>query len=93
MAMGFALAMWWKLESAGARMSDMEQLAGRSSTLEEYYDLDEVRIELLDGYIGDSDMRIKLLRALIVNEGLISTVRLAPPQVWREALRKSDGHR
>ena len=95
MALVLVFVMWWTLRSTGTRLSDSDrdQLAGRPLTLEEYDDLEEVKLELYHGYLGDAEMRTKLLRALIVNEGLIRTVQLAPPHVWREALRRRDGPR
>ena len=90
MGLIFVFAMSWKLKSATARPSDLSEMAGRPLTLEEYYDLGEIRLELIDGYIDPPEMRTELLRALIINEGLIRVVRLAPRQAWREALKKRD---
>ena len=62
---------------------------------EEYYALTPERLELLDGYLcggaEDHKDRLNLLRALAINEGLLTLVRLAPHDRWREALRRTYG--
>lgn len=56
-------------------------------TVEELLALEEIKLELLDGVLtGDVDMRRALLRALLANVGLREVVRMAPAELWREAL-------
>ncbi|MGH7233567.1 MAG: hypothetical protein ACREJU_19730 [Nitrospiraceae bacterium] len=68
---------------------------GRPLTREEYYALTPERLELLDGFLcggpEDHKDRLSLLRALVINEGLLALVRLASPDMWREALRRAYG--
>ncbi|HTE85799.1 MAG TPA: hypothetical protein VK821_13805 [Dehalococcoidia bacterium] len=51
------------------------------------------KIELIDGDLlygpEDHEGRRNLLQLLLTNEGLQEAVRLAPAEVWREALRRS----
>lgn len=57
---------------------------------EQYFALTPEKIELCRGYLIDPpdrhEGRTKLLAALLVNEGQAGTVRLAPPERWREVL-------
>lgn len=69
--------------------SESRDIAGRPLTVQEYYDIGEVKIELIKGYIGDPEMRAKLLRALLINEGLVRIVKLAPPEAWRKAMQQA----
>ena len=79
-------------EVSSAPVPDLE---GRRLTSEEYYALTPERLELLEGYLcggaDDHKSRLDLLRALAINEGLLRLVRLAPPDSWREALRRTYG--
>jgi hypothetical protein len=53
------------------------------------------KMELLEGYLFDGpdypEQRRNLLTLLLVNEGLIEAVRLAPAEQWRVALRQVYG--
>lgn len=53
------------------------------------------KMELLDGYLFDGpdypEQRRNLLTLLLVNEGLVEAVRLAPAELWRAALRQVYG--
>ena len=60
-------------------------------TVDDWHELPEGHLELLDGCIrlgGDGEM---LLKALLVNNGLIEVVRHAPPALWKEAIRSVYG--
>ncbi|MFQ5794087.1 MAG: hypothetical protein ACE5JP_03445 [Candidatus Bipolaricaulia bacterium] len=65
----------------------------QSLTSEEYHALTPEKLELYEGYLLDPpemhEGRRKLLAALLKNEGLISVVRLVPPERWREALQQA----
>jgi hypothetical protein len=65
-------------------------LEDRQITMEEYYEYAPERFELLDGYLfvprRYPELRLKLLRLLLVNVGLREAVKLAPAERWREAL-------
>lgn len=53
------------------------------------------KLELLDGYLVApppyDEQRRDLLLLLLVNEGLAEVVRMAPPELWRAALRRVYG--
>jgi hypothetical protein len=53
------------------------------------------KFELIDGYLflpGEyPELRLQLLKLLLVNVGLREAVRLAPEQRWREALERAYG--
>lgn len=69
-------------------------LGPRRITIDEYHDGTPEKLELLGGYISGgeySEERRALLRLLLVNEGLIEAVKLAPPGLWREALERVYG--
>lgn len=70
-------------------------LEPRRITLEQYLALTPEKLELFGGYlIGGPDWpeeRRNLLSLLLVNEGLLEAVRLAPPERWRAALRQVYG--
>lgn len=70
-------------------------LEPRSISMDEYYAFTPEKLELLDGYLiggpDDHDERRDLLLLLLVNEGLHAAVRLAPAQLWQEALRNVYG--
>ena len=68
----------------------LPDLEDREITIEEYYEYAPERFELLDGYLfvprRYPELRLKLLRLLLVNVGLCEAVKLAPEERWREAL-------
>jgi hypothetical protein len=73
-------------------------LTPRSITVDLYEPLTPKKLELLDGYIIGppdwpecSEERRNLLSLLMVNEGLLEVVRLAPPELWRTALQQVYG--
>lgn len=70
-------------------------LEPRPITIEEYYALTPEKLELLEGYLISGpdypEERRDLLLLLLVNEGLLQAVRLAPPERWRAALRQVYG--
>jgi hypothetical protein len=70
-------------------------LEPRPITFQEYEAFTPEKLELLEGYlIGPPDYpeeRRSLLLLLLVNEGLLQAVRLAPPDQWRAALREVYG--
>jgi len=80
---------------AEASLAPVPDLEGRRLTSEEYHALTPERLELVEGYLCggayDHKLRLDLLRALAINEGLLRLVRLAPPGSWREALRRTYG--
>ena len=53
------------------------------------------KLELSDGYLIHGprylEGRRDLLMLLLVNQGLLEAVRLAPPELWREAIRQVYG--
>ncbi len=63
--------------------------------LEQYLELTPEKLELIEGYLISGpqypEERRDLLLLLLVNEGLEEAVRLAPPDAWREALRRVYG--
>ena len=76
-------------------VADME---GRKITMEQYQELTPEKLELLGGYLiappdypEFAEQRLDLLSLLLVNEGLLRAVRLAPPERWRDALRQVYG--
>jgi hypothetical protein len=73
----------------------MPDLEPRRITLAEYHAFTPEKLELLGGYlIGGPDWpeeRRNLLLLLLVNEGLLEAVRLAPPERWYAALRQVYG--
>lgn len=74
-------------------MLPMPALDGNPLTLEEYQTLTPERVELLEGYLlgtaEDHEPRLRLMAALLKNEGLLNVVRLAPRRLWEEALKRS----
>ena len=62
-------------------------------TLNEWDELPEGQLELIDGYIMLGGGREALLKALLVNNGLIEVVRHAPPELWLEAIRAVYGEK
>ena len=70
-------------------------LAPRPITLDQYHALTPEKLELWEGYLIDPpdyvEQRRNLLLLLLVNEGLLEAVRLAPPERWRAALRQVYG--
>ena len=70
-------------------------LVGRAITLDEYYEYAPEKFELIEGYLflprRHPELRLKLLRLLLANVGLLEAVKLAPEQRWREALDRTYG--
>ena len=70
-------------------------LEPRRITMEQYEALTPEKLELFQGYLIDPPNypaeRRNLLSLLLVNEGLLQAVRLAPLEVWRAALRQVYG--
>ncbi len=63
--------------------------------VEQYLELTPEKLELIEGYLISGpqypEERRDLLLLLLVNEGLEGAVRLAPLDLWREALRRVYG--
>lgn len=60
---------------------------GRRVRLEEYRALGELKLELLEGKVFGSDEKaLELLELLIEQVGLDAVVKLAPRELWMEAL-------
>ena len=78
--------------SAERPVPDLEP---RAITLEQYHELTPEKLELWQGYLIDppeyTEQRRDLLLLLLVNQGLLEAVRLAPPERWRAALRQVYG--
>jgi hypothetical protein len=78
--------------SESALVPDLE---GRAITMEEYYEYAPEKLELIEGYLflprRYPELRLKLLRLLLANVGLLEAVKLAPEQRWREALDRTHG--
>lgn len=70
-------------------------LARRRINIHEYHAFTPEKLELIEGYLVHGpdypDERRDLLMLLLVNQGLIEAVRLAPAERWREALRQVYG--
>jgi len=70
-------------------------LEARPITMQEYHEYAPEKFELLGGYLflpGEyPEPRVKLLRLLLANVGLLEAVRLAPEQQWRTALERVYG--
>jgi hypothetical protein len=70
-------------------------LEPRPLTFEQYEALTPEKLELCEGYLiappDYPEERRNLLSLLLVNEGLLQAVRLAPPEQWRAALRQVYG--
>jgi len=70
-------------------------LEARAITLKEYHGYAPEKFELIDGYLflpaEYPELRLQLLKLLLVNVGLRDAVRLAPEQRWREALERAYG--
>ena len=66
-------------------------LEARPITFEHYQAFTPEKVELLRGYLiapADSpEERRQLLALLLVNLGLVEAVKLAPEDLWREALQ------
>jgi hypothetical protein len=82
-------------ETQSAPERPTPDLERRPITLEEYLALTPEKLELLGGYLISGpdypEERRNLLLLLLVNEGLLQAVRLAPPERWRAALRQVYG--
>ena len=84
------------MDQANARGErPVPDLEPRAITFEQYFDLTPEKLELVEGYLIDGpdygERRRNLLLLLLVNEGLLQAVRLAPPERWRAALREVYG--
>lgn len=70
-------------------------LEPRPITMDEYESFTPEKLELWEGYLIHApdwhEARRDLLLLLLVNEGLREAVRLAPAELWREALRSAYG--
>ncbi len=70
-------------------------LEPRRITMDEYHAFTPEKLELWGGYLIDPpdypEQRRDLLMLLLVNQGLLEAVRLAPPDQWRAALRRVYG--
>lgn len=70
-------------------------LQPRRITMDQYQELTPEKLELWQGYLisppDEPAERRDLLSLLLVNEGLLQAVRLAPPDRWRAALRQVYG--
>lgn len=68
-------------------------LGPRPITIDQYIALTPEKLELISGYLIDDpdapEWRLRLLRALLVNCGLTDTVKLAPRELWLEALDRA----
>ena len=64
-------------------------------TGEQYVQFTPEKLELVGGYLIDgarnSQARAKLLALLLTNQGLAETLRLAPEENWRAAMRQVFG--
>ena len=73
----------------------LPELEPRPLTLEQYHALTPEKLELWQGYLiagpDHPEERRNLLSLLLLNEGLLHAVRLAPPERWRAALRRVYG--
>jgi hypothetical protein len=73
----------------------LAELEPRPLTLQQYHALTPEKLELWEGYLIDGpdypEQRRNLLALLLLNEGLLQAVRLAPPERWRAALRQVYG--
>lgn len=70
-------------------------LEPRPITMDHYNDHTPEKLELWRGYLiapqDEPEERRQLLALLLVNEGLVEAVKLAPEASWREALRRAYG--
>ena len=70
-------------------------LEAQPITFDQYRALTPEKLELMSGYLiapaSWRDERRRLLTALLINVGLVDTVRLAPESLWREALERAYG--
>ena len=71
-------------------------LEPRPITMDEYHAHTPEKFELWQGYLfhpaGDPEARRQLLGLLLVNVGLLETVKLVPEDRWREALEQVYGN-
>lgn len=71
------------------------QLEHQRINFEQYEAFTPEKLELIEGYLIDGptyhEERRDLLLLLLVNEGLLEAVRLAPEAAWREAIRQVYG--
>ncbi|MGH2355964.1 MAG: hypothetical protein ACRDI2_24030 [Chloroflexota bacterium] len=73
-------------------------LEPRRITMDQYQALTPEKLELWQGYLigppdspDSAEQRRNLLSLLLVNEGLLQAIRLAPPERWRDAVRRVYG--
>lgn len=70
-------------------------LEGRPLTFDEYREFTPEKLELLSGYLiappDQPEERRRLLMLLLVNLGLVETLKLGPEARWREALDRAFG--
>lgn len=68
---------------------------GRPLTLDEYRAFTPEKLELFSGYLiaprDEPEERRRLLMLLLVNVGLVETMKLVPEAHWREALERAYG--
>ncbi|MEX2156149.1 MAG: hypothetical protein WD773_04860 [Gemmatimonadales bacterium] len=70
-------------------------LERRAITMEEYYGYAPEKFELIGGYLfygpDVPEHRLRLLRLLLGNVGLLDAVKLVPEERWRAALERVYG--
>jgi len=68
-------------------------MEGHLWNIDRYYALDTVlpeKMELIDGKLfGAERWRLGMLGAMLEQLGLVETVKLAPKELWLEALRRA----
>lgn len=68
------------------------ELEPRPITIDDYYAFAPEKFELIQGFLFAPpdwhEGREGLLRLLLLNEGLLAAVRLAPRERWLEAIRR-----
>ena len=82
-------------ETESSSERPVPELEPRPLTFEQYLALRPEKLELVEGYLIDGrdrpEQRRDLLALLLLNEGLLQAVRLAPAERWRAALRQVYG--
>ncbi len=85
----------WMDERESAVERPVPGLEPRRITMAEYEAFTPEKLELWEGYLidppGYPDQRRDLLLLLLVNQGLLDAVRLAPADQWHAALRQVYG--
>jgi len=73
----------------------LPELEPRPITLDQYMEFTPEKLELISGFLIDAPerplWRRQLLALLLVNTGLVETVKLAPRDRWLEALERAYG--